>query len=71
MMKNLKGSPFFELKRRPEQVRVLYYHPDSREDTAVLTNGFKKKTDKTPPNELKRAERIKEEYEELVKNGQA
>ena len=34
----------------------------------VLFNGFQKKTQKTPKNELMKAERLKREYFELKKN---
>ena len=35
----------------------------------VLTNGFVKKTTKTPANELKKAKKYKHEYEEMNRRG--
>lgn len=32
------------------------------EDLVILFNGFQKKTQKAPPKEIERAEKIKEEY---------
>ena len=34
------------------------------ENLIVLLSGFQKKTQKTPPNEIKKAERLKQEYYE-------
>jgi len=34
----------------------------------VLLNGFHKKTQKTPPKEIEKAERLKKEYKEKKKN---
>lgn len=34
-----------------------------RENLVILTNGFAKKTEKTPPNEIKIAEQRKKDYE--------
>lgn len=35
----------------------------------VLLNGFQKKTQKTPKNEIEKAERLKKEYYKLKKDG--
>jgi len=40
--------------------RVLYFFMVG--DTAVLTNGFIKKTQKTPPEEIDRAKRYRDDY---------
>ena len=40
--------------------RVLYFFMVG--DTAVLTNGFIKKTQKTPPKEIDRAKRYRDDY---------
>ena len=40
--------------------RVLYFFIVG--DTAVLTNGFIKKTQKTPPEEIARAKRYRDDY---------
>ena len=42
--------------------RVLYFFNDGKK--VVLTNGFTKKTPKTPPAEIERAKRYKAEYEQ-------
>ncbi len=42
------------------QTRILYFFMSMRR--IVLTNGFVKKTQKTPINELKKAKRFKQEY---------
>ena len=42
--------------------RVFYFFYDGNK--IVLTNGFIKKTQKTPPGELEKARRYKKEYEE-------
>lgn len=41
--------------------RVLYFFTDGRK--IVLTNGFTKKTPKTPPGEIDRAKRYRADYE--------
>ena len=41
--------------------RVLYFFNDGQK--IILTNGFTKKTPKTPPAEIERAKRYKAEYE--------
>ncbi len=35
----------------------------------ILTNGFAKKTEKTPPNEIRLAEQRKKDYESRKRNG--
>jgi phage-related protein len=65
-MKNLKGNQFFEFKRF--KTRILGYYPSQRRGSIVLTNGFVKKSDGTPKNQIDRAERIREEYERLLNN---
>lgn len=58
----------FEIRmRRGKQVRVLYFYFE--EDMVVGVHGFVKKTQKTPPNEIKQARRVmaqiqRGEYEE-------
>lgn len=56
------GDGIFELRfvGVPGQVRVLYFFYDG--STAVLTNGFLKKTNKLPKNEKEIAVQRKNEY---------
>lgn len=41
--------------------RIFYFFDDGQ--LVVLTNGFQKKTQKTPKNDIERASKIKNEYE--------
>ena len=53
----------FQIRAQQEGniARVLYFFWDGRK--IILTNGFSKKTQKTPPAELERAKRYKADYE--------
>lgn len=55
----------FELRAKQETniARVLYFFIVGRK--IVVTNGFIKKTQKTPPGEIKLAIKYREEYESL------
>lgn len=57
------GNGIFELraKQGSDISRVLYFFVVGRK--VILTNGFVKKTQKTPPKELERAKRYREDYE--------
>ena len=59
--KNL-GDGIFELRTilGNNTTRILYFF--FIENTAVLTNGFIKKTQKTPIHELERAKRYRDDY---------
>ena len=46
--------------------RILYFFV--RDQKVILTHGFIKKTQKTPPEEITRAERYKADYERRHKN---
>lgn len=47
----------FEIRvRRGNQIRVLYFY--FAEDMVIGVHGFVKKTQKTPPNEIKQARRV-------------
>ena len=46
-------------------VRVIYFF--IKENKAILTHGFIKKTQKTPINEIRKALQYKKEYEEQTK----
>ena len=54
----------FRTKFLGKQVRILaFWDKTEKEETLVLaTNGFLKKTAKTPKREIERAERIRKEY---------
>ena len=56
------GEGIFELRARigTEISRVFYFFCVER--CIVLTNGFIKKTEKTPDNEIDRAKRYREDY---------
>lgn len=57
------GDGIFELRIKlgSDITRVLYFFFVG--NAAVLTNGFTKKTQKTPRSELERAKRFKADYE--------
>jgi len=64
--KPIKGDKYkdlFELRIKfsSDISRIFYF--TFRNNTFVLLHGFTKKTDKTPPTELERALRYKEDYE--------
>jgi phage-related protein len=42
--------------------RLLGFFDEEEESLVVLTNGFAKKTQKTPPQEIKLAEQRKQDY---------
>lgn len=54
----------FRTKYLGRQIRILsFWDKTKRAETLVLaTNGFIKKTSKTPQNEIERAERIRNRY---------
>ena len=54
----------FRTKFSKRQIRILaFWDKTNNVETLVLaTNGFIKKTSKTPQKEIKRAERIRSEY---------
>lgn len=58
------GDGLFELRSKAESgiSRVFYFFFTC--DKIILTNGFVKKTQKTPPGELEKAHRYKKDYEE-------
>lgn len=57
------GNGLYELRSRSGSniARVFYFF--FYEGKIVLTNGFVKKTQKTPPRELEKARRYKKDYE--------
>ena len=60
----------FELraKQSSDITRILYFFYVG--NTAVLTNGFTKKTRKTPKNQIELARKYKDDYERRHKNEQ-
>lgn len=56
------GEGLFELrtKQGSDITRVLYFFFDGHQ--IVMTNGFVKKTAKTPPSEIETAKRYRSEY---------
>ena len=60
----------FELraKQSSDITRILYFFYVG--NTAVLTNGFTKKTRKTPKNQIELASKYKDDYERRHKNEQ-
>ncbi len=64
------GDGIFELRAKVGSniSRELYFFFSGQK--AILTNGFVKKTQKTPPNELKLAKKYKCDYEKRVKNNE-
>lgn len=58
-IKKLKGTDgIWQLRINHNRILFFYYV----EDTIVLTNQFKKKKDETPPTEIERAERRKNNW---------
>jgi len=57
------GNGLYELRvqQGSNDSRVFYFF--CKGSKIILTNGFLKKTRKTPPEELKKAKRYKEDYE--------
>lgn len=56
------------LELRPKSNRVLYFYCSSNKEY-VLLHGFKKKQQKTPPEEIERAKNEAADYERRIKNG--
>lgn len=65
LFKKLKGEIWeFRTKYLTRQIRLLAFWDknDSKETLVVATHGFVKKTQKTPKNEIERAEQIRKDY---------
>ena len=74
---NMLGMPFskalengiFELRVKSQNtVRILYFFTKGR--TVVMTNGFTKKTQKTPSKQIELAKLYMKEYYSEVKNNE-
>ncbi len=61
----------FRTKYLTKQIRLLAFwdKTDKTETLVIATNGFIKKTKKTPKAEIKKAEQIKKDYFEQKKKG--
>ena len=57
------GDGIFEIraKQASDITRVLYFFIEGKK--AILTNGFVKKTQRTPPAEIARAKRYRDDYQ--------
>jgi len=62
----MKGqhAPFFEFKSF--QDRLPCYFSTTRRGVVTVTHGFPKKGNRIPKSEMKKAERIKTEYEQIL-----
>ncbi len=62
------GNGLFELRisQSNNAVRIFYFF--MRDEQIILTNGFIKKTEKTPTTELKKALVYKQDYEQRLNN---
>ena len=59
--KQLKGTPgIYEIKVKPARLLCFFDGPQA----LVLTHGFTKKSDNTPPGQIERAMRLQREYRE-------
>ena len=56
------GNGIFELRvqQKNDAARILYFFFD--EKRIILTNGFVKKTQKTPPDEIEKAKKYRAEF---------
>ncbi|EEN70396.1 toxin-antitoxin system, toxin component, RelE family [Enterococcus faecalis ATCC 29200] len=64
-VKHLQGK-IYEL--RPQRNRILFFF--FTDDKIVLLNQFVKKTNKTPDNELKKAEKCRKDFIERVRTNE-
>jgi len=62
-LKSIKGSKgLFEIRVQVGSNIFRVFAFFDKNDLVIIINGFQKKSNKTPINEIKRAESIKEEY---------
>lgn len=59
-LENTNGIYEVRIITSQKSIRILCFHDDG--NLIVLTNGFIKKTQKTPKREIKLAEKMKKEY---------
>jgi phage-related protein len=64
IFKKLSDSGIWEFKAEYEgnEYRLLSFWDKQKSSLVVATHGFDKKTQKTPRNEIKHAEKIRDEY---------
>lgn len=64
LFKKLKGTDIWELRTQHEGMayRILAFWDKTQRSLVIATHGFFKKTQKTPPKEIAKAERIMNEY---------
>ena len=73
LFKKLSGEIWeFRTKYLTKQIRLLAFwdKTDNIETLVVATNGFVKKTKKTPKSEIEKAEQIRKDYFEIKKGGE-
>jgi phage-related protein len=58
--RSLQGADLFELKEQP--TRLIWFYDRSSRGRIIMTHGFEKRQDKTPPEEIRRAIRLQAEY---------
>ncbi len=58
--RSLQGTDLFELKEHP--TRIVWFYDRTARGRIVMTHAFEKRTQKTPPQEVERAERLQDEY---------
>lgn len=60
--KKLVNTDIWEVRKRfgSNSYRILFFFDE--DSIVILTNGFSKKTKKTPKNEILKAQRFKEDY---------
>jgi phage-related protein len=56
----LQGTDLFELKEGP--TRIIWFYDRTQRRRIVLTHAFTKRRQKTPPQEIARAENLQAEY---------
>lgn len=64
LFKKLGDTDIWEFRTRFNGMtyRLLAFWDDNQKSIVIATHGFTKKTQKTPPSEIKRAEKIMNEY---------
>lgn len=69
LFKKLSNSGIWEFRAEYEnnEYRLLSFWDKTKASLVIATHGFDKKTQKTPQNEIKHAEKIRNEYYEQHK----
>lgn len=58
--RSLQGTELFELKEQP--TRIIWFYDRTSRARIVMTHAFAKRSAKTPPQEIERAEHLQAEY---------